>query len=138
MKKNYYLLLAVAAVVLIAALYLVLRPAPTPPEVKLAAPPETAAPKPAALPKVITLYQKGESESDLAIFVSRELARELRGQASFRLINVEDEPQLAEFYGVSEIPSVVILTPGGAISAKHEGYWDKAAIVAVLRKLGAN
>ena len=139
MKKNFFLLLAVLAVVIIGALYLFLRPAAQPPAVKLAGvSPEAAAAKSAVLPKVITLYQKGESESDLAIFVSRELARELRGRAAFRLINVEDEPQLAEFYGVSEIPSVVILTPGGAIQAKHEGYWDKSAIIAVISKLGVN
>ena len=135
MKKNLLLLLAVLAVVIVGLLYLALRPAAPPPEVKLAvATPEATAVKPVALPKVVTLYQKGERESDLAIFVSRELARELRGRASFRLINVEDEPQMAEFYGVSEIPSVIILTPGGAVRAKHEGYWDKAAIVSALKK----
>ena len=139
MKKNIYLALAIVAVVIVGLLYLVFRPAAQPPEIKPAtAPRESATEKPVSLPKVVTLYQKGEGESDLAVFVSRELARNLRGRASFRLINVEDEPQLAEFYGVSEIPSVVVLTPGGAIQAKHEGYWDKTAIVAALRTLGVN
>lgn len=139
MKKYWVVILAVVAVAVLVSLYLALRPAAPPPAVKLAgATPEASAVKAVSLPKVVTLYQKGESESDLAIFVSRELAREWRGRASFRLINVEDEPQMAEFYGVSEIPSVVVLTPAGAIQAKHEGYWDKAAILAVLKKVAAD
>jgi thioredoxin 1 len=136
MKNKLMVLLVVLAVVVLGLLYLLLRPAAQPAGVKLAAGTSEAVSAP--LPSVITLYQKGEGESDLAIFVSRELARELRGRAAFRLINVEDEPQLAEFYGVNEIPSVVVLTPGGAVQAKHEGYWEKASILAVLKKLGAN
>jgi thiol-disulfide isomerase/thioredoxin len=84
------------------------------------------------LPKVITLYQKGEGESDLAAFVSKELSGAAKIQAVFRAINVQDEPQMAEFYGVSNIPAIVFLLPSGKVYKKIEGYMDKRKILGVL------
>jgi hypothetical protein len=134
MKNNLPVLLIICVVILAALVYVFYSLSAPAPEVKLAALPAQKI----ALPKVVTLYQKGESESDLAVFVSNELSRELSGKASFRLVNIADEPQMAEFYGVDETPAVIILTPAGAVQAKHEGYWEKASIVAVLKTLGTN
>jgi hypothetical protein len=79
-KTNYLVLLAVLVVVLIAGgLWLIVsRNAgtgkPLPPL------PATVGSKVVrALPRVITLYQKGEGESDLAFFVSNELAVKQKG-----------------------------------------------------------
>lgn len=132
-NKNIWLAVALAAVLVIAGLlYLAFRPAAVP-AIKTAA--TVASPEAKALPHVVTLYQKGEGESDLAVFVSNELARELKGKALFRLVNVEDDPQMAEFFGVTAIPSVVIQTASGKLYSKHEGYMEKAAIVAAVKKL---
>ena len=104
------------------------------PEKKLPPAPGTASPEARVvlLPKVVTLYQKGEGESDLAAFVSKELAGAKKIAAVFRAINVQDEPQMAEFYGVSNIPAIVFLLPDGRVYKKFEGYLDKAKILGVL------
>ncbi len=85
------------------------------------------------LPKVITLYQKGEGESDLAVYVSKELARESRGVANFSVIDTSDEPQMLEYYGVSSVPAEIFISPSGKVYKVHEGYLDKAKILATLK-----
>jgi hypothetical protein len=87
------------------------------------------------LPKVLTLYQPEDGESDLAVFVSNELNKEARGVATFRLINVEAEPQLAELYGVSDTPAVVFLTSTGKLFRKHDGYLDKKEILSIVAQI---
>ena len=87
------------------------------------------------LPQVFTLYQPEDGESDLAVFVSNELNKEARGKATFNLINVEAEPQLAEFYGVSGTPAVVFLTSAGKIFRKHDGYLDKKEILSIISQI---
>jgi len=108
------------------------------PEIQLAKPhsigeltPSKEAEAAGKLPRVITLYQKGEGESDLAAFVSRELAKEGKLLASFRSINVTEDPQAAVYYGVTEHPTIVFIRPNGRIYLKHEGYLDKAKIKAL-------
>jgi hypothetical protein len=106
------------------------------PEKKLPPPPAaTPEAQVIVLPKVVTLYQKGEGESDLAAFVSRELARDKSGLASFRLVNIMDEPQMAEFYGVNNTPAVIFISSAGKIFRKFEGYIDKTRILAVLSSM---
>lgn len=97
--------------------------------------PITTVPVKVGLPKVLTLYQPEDGESDLAVFVSNELLKEARGIATFRLINIEAEPQMAEFYGVSGTPAVVFLTPAGRLFRKHDGYLDKKAILAIVAQI---
>jgi hypothetical protein len=87
------------------------------------------------LPKVITLYQKGEGESDLAVYVAKELAAQSRGLAKFSSIDTTDEPQMLEFYGVSSVPAVIFMAPTGKIYQKHEGYLDKAAILKIVKSI---
>jgi thioredoxin-like negative regulator of GroEL len=138
MQKKYVPLLVwsmlalfVLATVLVLVRWNAQRQAP-PPAVKVTT--EAKAP----LPRVITLYQPGEGESDLAVFVSKELAREQRGLAVFRSIDVSDEPQMAGFFGVSALPAIVFQLPSGKVAAKYEGYVDKNRILAVVRSLAAN
>jgi hypothetical protein len=88
-----------------------------------------------ALPKVITLYQKGEGESDLAVYVVKELAARNRGLVNFSSIDTSDEPQMLEFYGVSSVPAVIFMTSAGKVYLKHEGYLDKEAILKILRSM---
>jgi hypothetical protein len=137
-KTNYLVLLAVLVVVLIAGgLWLIVsRNAgtgkPLPPL------PATVGSKVVrALPRVITLYQKGEGESDLAFFVSNELAVKQKGLAQFSTIDTLNEPQMTEYYGITSVPTVVFLNPEGRIFARHEGYLDQAGILRTLRSLAA-
>ena len=90
------------------------------------------------LPRVITLFQKGDGESDLAVFVANELAGSKKISAVFRSINVGDEPQMADFYGVSNMPAVIFIHANGKMYKKFEGYLDKAKIMAVLSSMDKN
>lgn len=87
--------------------------------------------------KVVTLYQKGEGESDLAAYASRGMAYELKREAIFSQVNTLDEPQAAVFYGVIEHPTVVFLSASGKVLSKHQGYLEKAEVVALLKKFKA-
>lgn len=98
-------------------------------------PPPTGTQEAKVLPKVITLYQKGEGESDLAVYVAKELAARNRGLANFSNIDTSDEPQMLEFYGVSSVPAVIFITPAGKVYKKHEGYLDKDAILSVIKSI---
>jgi thioredoxin-like negative regulator of GroEL len=88
-----------------------------------------------ALPKVITLYRKGEGESDLAVYVAKELAAKNRGLANFSNIDTSDEPQMLEFYGVNSVPTIIFIAPTGKVVRKHEGYLDQGAILQLLRSM---
>lgn len=134
-KTNYSVPLAALVLILIAGgLWLVIsrNAAPT----KFPPKPTAVGEKTVgALPRVITLYQKGEGESDLAVFVSNELAAKNKGLAEFSTINTLNEPQMTGYYGVTSVPTVVFLTPAGRIFARHEGYLDRAGILKTLRSL---
>ena len=135
MKKSIWIAFALVVILIVA--FALMRSGT--PEKKLP-PPPAASPEAGVvfLPKVVTIYQKGEGESDLAAFVARELAREKRGLANFRLINIMDEPQLAEFYGVNNTPAVIFISSAGRIFRKFEGYIDKTKILAVLSAMDQN
>ncbi|MFH1387175.1 MAG: thioredoxin family protein [bacterium] len=91
-----------------------------------------------SLPEVVTLFQKGDGESDLALFVASELEKQAGQVARFKNIDVARDPEVAAFYGVNSIPSVIIKTAGGRVLIKHEGYMDSDAILNALRAAGKN
>jgi hypothetical protein len=135
MKKTTLPVIIVALIALLvigaALLWLSLRPTSVPPP-----PPKTAATQEAkALPKVITLFQKGEGESDLAVYVQKELSAKAGTVANFSVIDTSDEPQMLEFYGVNSVPAIIFLTSAGKVYRVHEGYLDKGAILSILRSM---
>jgi hypothetical protein len=136
MKKSHVWLILVVVVFVLFALWLVLfkERVSTP---KILPPPPQASPeaKSSLLPKVITLYQKGEGESDLAAFVAREMAAEFKDKAKFRAINVLDEPQMSDYFGVTTVPAIVFLLPSGKLFKVFEGYLDKNKILSVLNSI---
>ena len=135
MNKLNLMVLVVVIIIVVAGGAFLLWPALQPS--KLPPPPVTgkmASPEAKALPKVITLYQKGEGESDLAVYVSKELVRE-SGAAAFSAIDTSDEPQMLEYYGVNSVPAVIFLTPVGKVYKVHEGYMDKGAILGTLKSM---
>lgn len=136
-KKNGWLsIVIIAALLIVAGIVLIsLRGAPAPSK-KVTG--ETVTGEVKALPKVITLYQKGEGESDLAAFVARELAKGSKSLANFGAVNVLDEPQMAGFFGVSSMPAIIFVRPNGKVYRKYSGYLDKSKIVAVLRTMGGD
>jgi hypothetical protein len=132
-KTNYLVPLAALVLILIAGgLWLAINRNAVPGKLP---PKPTAVGEKAALPRVITLYQKGEGESDLAVFVANELAAKNKGLAEFSTIDTLNEPQMTEYYGITAVPTVVFLTPSGRIYARHEGYLDQAGILRMLRSM---
>jgi len=84
---------------------------------------------------VLTLFQKGDGEFDLAAYVSRGLAWELKGIAIFQSIDVSGDAQIADYYEISSFPAVIFLSPAGKVLSKHEGYLSKEDILSTLKSL---
>jgi len=136
MKKNNVWLILVVVVLVLFALWLALfKERVSTPKILPPAPQASPEAKSILLPKVITLYQKGEGESDLAAFVAREMAAKFKDKASFRVINVQDEPQISGYYGVTTVPAIVFLLPSGKLFKVFEGYLDKDKILGVLNSI---
>lgn len=127
-----FIALVLLAIAFGALLWPSLQPAqlPPPPTAKQMTMPEAK-----ALPKVITLFQKGEGESDLAVFVGKELAAKSRHLAAFSMVDTSDEPQMLGYYGISSVPAVIFITPAGKVYKVHEGYLEKAAILGTLKSM---
>ena len=85
--------------------------------------------------KIITLFQSGDGESDLALFVSGELAKKYAGRVKFQSVDVEAQPEMAEFYHVVTYPTLLFLSPTGKLLKKHEGYLAKEEIEATINSL---
>ena len=131
-KNNVWVILIVVLVLLFALGFLLFKERSAAP--KILPPPPQASPEATSivLPKVITLYQKGEGESDLAAFVAREMSAKYKDKAVFRAINILDEPQMSDFFGVTTLPAIVFQLPSGKLFKVIEGYLDKNKILSVL------
>lgn len=141
MKKLAIVLVIVAVAALLFALTLGPKPAKPSPSIpnKTEAEITTTSPSQEAarrLPEVITLFQKGDGESDLALFVAAEMEKDSSSIARFKKIDVANDPEVAAFYGVNSIPAVIIKAASGRVLVKHEGYMDKDAILDALKIAG--
>ncbi len=61
------------------------------------------------------------------------LAAELEGRARVAFVNVDEEPQLAEMFGVTSIPALVIVKGGRPVDA-WTGYAPRDAVRARVEK----
>ncbi len=62
-----------------------------------------------------------------------QLAADLGGRAKIALINVDEEPELADIFDVSSIPSLMIVKKGRRVDA-WTGYSPRAAMLARIEK----
>jgi thioredoxin 1 len=85
------------------------------------------------LPILVHLMRPGDGESDLSLFVIKELAREFRGLFVLKNINVDKEPEASSFYQINNIPTVILLTPNKRIFFRHEGYVEKQLLLKKIR-----
>ena len=60
--------------------------------------------------------------------VLRELSASHAGRLNVRFIDVWRRPEQAERYGVTTIPTQVLLGPDGRELARHTGFWSATAI----------
>ena len=72
----------------------------------------------------------------LAPFVE-EVADELNGKLIVGKINVDDEPELANRFGIMSIPTLLLIQ-SGEIQDTVVGYVPKASLLEFLRKNGVN
>lgn len=70
--------------------------------------------------------------------IMEELEKEYRDKAAIVFIDVWVNPQAGGKFGIRVIPTQIFYDAAGKEVLRHEGFLDKAAIVAELKKLGVN
>ncbi len=68
--------------------------------------------------------------------IIEELQKEYKDRAAIIFIDVWENPTAAKQYRIQLIPTQIFYTAEGKEVLRHEGFMDKAAIVAELEKLG--
>jgi len=63
--------------------------------------------------------------------VIEEVANEASGQAKVCKINIDEEPELAEAYGVMSIPTLIVMKDG-KVAKTSVGYKPKAAVLSLI------
>lgn len=68
--------------------------------------------------------------------IMEELEKEYKGRAAILFIDVWQQPDEAPKFGIRVIPTQIFYDAKGREAYRHEGFMDKAAIVAQLQRLG--
>lgn len=68
--------------------------------------------------------------------IMEELEKEYKDRAAIIFIDVWENPQAGRKFGIQLIPTQIFYTAEGKEVSRHEGFMEKAAIVAELEKLG--
>lgn len=68
--------------------------------------------------------------------IIEELQKEYKDRAAIIFIDVWENPAAGKQYRIQLIPTQIFYTAEGKEVLRHEGFMDKAAIVAELEKLG--
>ncbi len=68
--------------------------------------------------------------------IIEELSREYDGRAAIAFIDVWENKDEAQKYGISAIPTQIFYDANGVEQYRHTGFMDKATIVATLTELG--
>lgn len=64
------------------------------------------------------------------------LEKDYKDRAAIVFIDVWDNPEAAEKFGIRVIPTQIFYDAGGKEMLRHEGFMKKEAIIAELTKLG--
>lgn len=92
--------------------------------------------QPAGLPRMIDLGSDKCQACREMIPILAELKKELAGRAAIDFIDVWKEEKAAEPFGVRVIPTQVFYDTAGKEVWRHEGFLEKAEILAKLKELG--
>lgn len=68
--------------------------------------------------------------------ILEELAKEYQGRAAVVFIDVWENPDAGSKFGIRAIPTQIFYNAQGTEFSRHEGFMDKAAIVAILQQQG--
>jgi thioredoxin 1 len=69
--------------------------------------------------------------------ILEELEKEYKGKAAIVFIDVWQNPEEGKKYRIRSIPTQIFYDMDGKENYRHEGFFDKASIVAKLEQLGA-
>lgn len=68
--------------------------------------------------------------------IMEELEKEYKDRAAIIFIDVWENPKAGQQFGIKLIPTQIFYNSEGKEILRHEGFFDKASIVAELQKLG--
>jgi thioredoxin 1 len=68
--------------------------------------------------------------------IMEELEKEYNGKAAIVFIDVWENPGAGDPFGIKLIPTQIFYDANGQETYRHEGFMEKAAIIAELTKLG--
>ena len=68
--------------------------------------------------------------------IMEELKEQYTGRAAIVFIDVWENPNAGKQFGIRAIPTQIFYNAAGKETLRHEGFFDKASIVAELEKLG--
>jgi thioredoxin 1 len=68
--------------------------------------------------------------------IMEELEREYKDRAAIIFIDVWENPQAGQKFGIQVIPTQIFYNTDGKEVLRHQGFMEKVAIVAELEKLG--
>ncbi len=92
--------------------------------------------KPAALPRLVDLGSTTCIPCKKMAPILAELAAEQAGHLEVLVIDIREDPDAAATYGIRLIPTQIFFDAGGKELWRHEGFIDKAAILARWAELG--
>lgn len=93
----------------------------------------------APVPGMVTMVDIGAKKCipcKMMAPIIEELEKEYRDKAAIVFIDVWENPQEGPKYGIQLIPTQIFYDAKGKEVLRHEGFMEKAAIVAELEKLG--
>ena len=97
---------------------------------------ESIAPAIMVLPRLIELGSVGCRPCDMMSPILEELRKEYSGKLSVEFYDVRKDPAPAQKYRIRLIPTQIFLKSDGKEFFRHEGFYPKEEIIAVLDSMG--
>ncbi|MFH1738759.1 MAG: thioredoxin family protein [bacterium] len=98
----------------------------------------TARQEPGDLPQLVDLGAGKCIPCKMMAPILEELSEEYKGRLDVDFIDVWEEPEAGDSYGVRMIPTQIFFDASGTEIFRHEGFYSKEDILAKWRELGVN
>ena len=100
--------------------------------------PQTDAQAAGGLPRLVDLGSTTCIPCKMMAPILEELAKEFAGRLQVDFINVNENPDAAQPFGIQLIPTQVFLDASGKELWRHEGFFSKDEILAKWQELGVD
>lgn len=94
---------------------------------------------PVPVPGMVTMVDLGAKKCipcKMMAPIMEELEVEYKGRAAIIFIDVWEQPDAGRKFGIGLIPTQIFYDATGKEVLRHEGFFDKASIIAELTRLG--